>query len=79
MGNIGRGIISMKIEDTRIQIGGVYRCCLESVAADLKEVEIGDKAECEHCKQGFTLIDGAGKYPKWVPDWQLKGGDSESQ
>lgn len=63
----------MKLSDTRIPLGGIYRCCLADVATeyDGKEIELGMKSTCHHCKTEFTLVAG-NKYPEWKPDWQLK-------
>ncbi len=53
----------MKISETTIPTGGVFRCCLSSVAADLEDVNIGDKAKCKHCKEEFVLAENK----KWTP------------
>lgn len=66
------------LADTRIEMAGVMRCCLGTVAeeyegkngADDQNVKIGMKSKCRHCMEPFTLVD-AKPYPKWKPDWQL--------
>ena len=61
----------MHLHDTVIQIGGVFRCCLGSVASEYKEkeVELGDTSECKYCHEKFTLLDmGYKNPPKWCPD-----------
>jgi hypothetical protein len=62
----------MKITDTKIESGGVYRCCLESIGSKLKTAEIGDKDKCKYCNEPFTLVNING-VAIWIPDWQLKG------
>lgn len=75
----------MKLEDTKIEYGGVLRCCLATVALEFKdkEVELGATSACPHCKQTFTLVmwptrgyygkpEKHPKEPVWVPDWQLE-------
>lgn len=67
------------ITDTRIEMGGVMRCCLGTVAeeylgtdgAESQKVSIGAKSQCRHCKQQFTLVDEK-PFPIWKPDWQLE-------
>lgn len=75
-------------EETAIEQGGVMRCCLGSVAREYLlpgvKVKIGDKSECKHCHQKFTLVwvrpDQSScftkqildKTPIWKPDWQLQ-------
>lgn len=64
----------MKIEDTRIAVVGVFRCCVETVATEYKEgqeVQIGDKSKCQHCYEKFTLIQEK-DYAIWTPDEQIK-------
>lgn len=45
-------------------------CCVETVAIDQENVEIGDKDSCKICHQVFTLIED-GDINIWKPDWQL--------
>ena len=49
----------MKLDETRISIGGTFRCCLSSVASEYlnKEVEIGNISECKYCHEKFILED----------------------
>lgn len=71
------------LRDTRIEMAGVLRCCLATVAEEYeggdkgqdKPVSIGMKSQCRHCKQAFTLTE-AKPHPKWKPDWQLNGHNS---
>lgn len=59
---------------TRIEMGGVYRCCLATVGVDheQKKIAMGAKSICTHCKTGFTLVRfSRHKHPTWMPDWQL--------
>jgi hypothetical protein len=72
----GRGFnpqILMKLTDTRIEHAGVMRCCLATVAEEYhgKDVKIGDKSQCRHCKEPFFLTDKK-PHPKWIPDWQFE-------
>jgi hypothetical protein len=65
----------MKIEDTVIESAGVYRCCLATVAVEHKgkEIEIGEKSQCDHCGEKFTLVLRTGDWkPIWKPDWQFE-------
>lgn len=69
----------LALQDTRIERGGVLRCCLATVAEEYegkdgepdRKVSIGMKSACRHCKQSFTLVE-AKPYPKWKPDWQIE-------
>jgi len=56
-----------------IEIVGVMRCCLGSVAREYtdKEVNYGYRSKCQHCHEPFTLTN-VSKSPTWVPDWQLE-------
>lgn len=76
-----KGLFDLK--DTHVEVGGVLRCCLESVATEYedKAVHLGDKSKCKHCGEQFTLVllrPGMQSYfknrsvPVWKPDWQLK-------
>ena len=68
------------LRDTRIEMAGVMRCCLATVAEEYeggdngqdKPVTIGMKSKCRHCNQAFTLVETK-PHPKWTPDWQLNG------
>lgn len=65
----------MKAKDTRIPIGGVFRCCLATVATELlnSDFELGTKSACMHCKRTFELKDSstkdkeAGILGLWLP------------
>lgn len=69
------------LDETRIEVAGVLRCCLATVAEEYQgkdgpvgdqRVTLGMKSKCRHCKQTFTLVE-ANPHPKWKPDWQLNG------
>ena len=69
---------SYALSETRIRVGGVFRCCHASVAHEyeainglLTVVEIGAKSKCQHCDTTFTLVAGETN-PVWTPDWQLE-------
>ncbi len=64
------------LSDTRIEIAGVLRCCLATVAEEYQgkdgpegdqRVTLGMTSKCRYCKQPFTLIE-AKPHPKWKPD-----------
>lgn len=59
----------MKLNQTKTSID-VMSCCVETVAIDKEDVEIGDKDSCKICHQVFTLIED-GDINIWKPDWQL--------
>ncbi len=72
-------------ENTLIEQGGVFRCCLGTVAEEYisREVEIGDTSECTHCHTKFELVtperavELGTSYHKptkaiWKPVWQLE-------
>lgn len=67
--------------ETRIEMAGVMRCCLATVAEEYQgqdgpagdqRVTLGMKSQCRHCKETFTLVE-AKPHPKWKPDWQIDG------
>lgn len=47
----------MQLSETRIPVGGNFRCCLESVGIDHlgRDVEAGDISQCLHCRAKFVL------------------------
>lgn len=63
----------MKLEDTKIEVAGVFLCCVGSIARELIgiEFELGAKSKCNHCKEPFTLISING-HNIWKPDWQIQ-------
>lgn len=73
------------LADTRIEMAGVMRCCLGTVAeeyegkngAEDQKVSIGTKSQCRHCKEPFTLVE-ANPHPKWKPDWQIRGANDQA-
>ena len=69
----------MKAEETRIQSGGVLRCCYQSLSLDLygKEVNRGDEATCQYCDERFRLV--GENAPIWKPLWQLPGETEEGE
>ena len=73
--------------DTRIEVAGVIRCCLATVAEEYQgkdgpegdqRVTLGMKSKCRHCNQAFTLV-ASSPHPKWKPDWQLNGHNAKDQ
>ena len=59
----------MKITDTTISSGGVFRCCLSSVATEylaVGEVEYSDRSHCKHCDREFELVN-EGEHDVWLP------------
>lgn len=74
---------TFKCEDTMIELGGVLRCCLATVASEYagKTVALGTTSRCQHCGEAFTLVEikpgmttayRNPTKPVWKPDWQLK-------
>ena len=67
---------AMKLGDTRISIGGVYRCCLATVGHEYSKdenIEIGAKSSCKHCGSKFILKEKKvncinQEYPCWEED-----------
>lgn len=44
------------ISDTQIHVGGVYRCCVNTVAKlTTGKYEPGDEMPCEHCSDAMLL------------------------
>jgi len=74
------------LSQTRIQVVGAKRCCLERIGTEFKgkRVKFGDKSICSQCLTGFTLTTLADKEqpgwmseedwkrPHWVPDRQIE-------
>ena len=63
----------MKIRETSVTGGGVFRCChayFENIDPNV-EVQIGEKRSCIHCKENFTLMKIVDGNPVWFPDWQI--------
>jgi hypothetical protein len=57
----------MKMKDTRMQIGGVLRCCFCADDEMLeRDCEMGDTRICQYCKREFELRDNQGT-PTWEP------------
>ena len=64
------------LKDTRVEMAGVMRCCLATVAEEYADPEhpgvaIGMKSCCRHCSELFTLV-AAKPHPKWMPDWVIR-------
>ena len=64
----------MKPDVTVIQLGGVFRCCHESLSGQMdeeKQVSIGEHISCGYCKQEFILTApvsaDTGASPMWKP------------
>ena len=48
----------MKLDDTRIPIAGVLRCCLTTVGHEFgsqDDINIGTESRCKYCNQLFIL------------------------
>lgn len=62
----------MKLDDTRIPIGGVLRCCLTTIGHEFgsqDDVKIGAESRCKYCNQLFIL-----REPKEVKGGYALGG-----
>ena len=61
----------MTLDDTRIETGGVFRCCLESVERQCmdKDLLLEYKIKCKYCDEPFILLEKCG-IPTWIPIWQ---------
>ena len=60
----------MKFKDTKYDQGGVFRCCLRSMAnsfEDDDEVENGQITTCACSNGGMILVDGI-----WIATWKVK-------
>lgn len=69
--------------DTRIEVAGVMRCCLGTVAEEYADpehpgVSIGMTSCCRHCSEPFTLV-AAKPHPKWMPDWAIRKENTQGQ
>jgi len=73
----------MKLDtvDYAVEPAGTFRCCTAAVGLGMPTAKLGDKTQCAHCKEQFTLVElkpgmSSGfrnmKGPFWKPDWQLK-------
>jgi hypothetical protein len=50
----------LKVEDLRIFIGGLFRCCIQTLDENLKkELEDGDLLYCAYCGSPMKRIDDA--------------------
>jgi len=73
MSDTGRRGKPVSVADTRIAIGGAFRCCLETVATEFidagKRVRVGARSRCHHCDAEFVLT-AVSPYPLWrlVPE-----------
>jgi hypothetical protein len=60
------------VKDEPKYIGGMMRCCSESIDAlrkhDPKLPEIGTRARCDYCRSTFTFVKGA-----YGPGWRWEG------
>jgi hypothetical protein len=77
----------MKFSDTVYDDAGVIRCCLSSFKSinDNDEVTLGQTLKCQHCDDGFTLIEREPpKFRKkqcryvWVGSWIAEKLNKES-
>jgi hypothetical protein len=66
--------IETSMDETRITVAGVMRCCLASVATEYEGTMVceGMTSKCKHCGEAFTLIRD-GEHYVWTPDWQKEG------
>lgn len=69
------------LKDTRMEMVGVLRCCLATVAEEYADpehpgVSIGMTSCCRHCSEPFTLV-AAKPHPKWMPDWVIRKENAE--
>lgn len=53
------------LSKTAVEMGGVFRCCLGTVAIEYegKKVKLGDTSSCKHCKCEFVLVKNSGQIP----------------
>ena len=63
----------MKLEDTRIYVGGLFRCCTGTVGHEYNDpslkLEIGSESSCKYCKNRFILREKKGN--EQHPHWEL--------
>lgn len=60
---MGKNTVEYDINETKIPMPGIFRCCLASVAIEFidddnkkgKKVDIGTKSYCKHCNREFML------------------------
>ena len=60
----------MKLDDTRVPIGGVLRCCLTTIGHEFgsqEEIQVGAESRCKYCNQLFVLKEPTdqNKYHWW--------------
>jgi DNA-directed RNA polymerase subunit RPC12/RpoP len=64
----------MKLDDTRVHIGGVLRCCLSTIGHEYNKddnLEIGAKSSCKYCGTKFVLKEKKIRYDnKEYPCWE---------
>ena len=50
----------MKHKNTKINIGGMFRCCIESINKYYGEIDVndGDRIICTNCRAEFSLRNG---------------------
>jgi hypothetical protein len=73
--------VLIPLRDTRIEMAGVMRCCLGTVAEEYADpqhpgVSIGMTSCCRHCSEPFTLV-AAKPHPMWKPDWVIRKENAE--
>lgn len=57
-----------KIRSYPIEIGGLFRCCIENIKAQDEEAEPHQFLICPHCADRVQLHrDGAGWVWRWTP------------
>jgi len=84
------GVVDYATEETTIPIGGVVRCCLETVAVEHlgKRVALGATSKCVYCGRKFVLVAPRGQpawqkvdnRPQWLPEeWASRKPGEELQ
>lgn len=65
----------MTLAGTKIDIGGVFRCCIETVRALGLEAEVvvGQVVMCRHCPDGMKLDEKG----IWTALWRCAGRTEE--
>lgn len=82
--------MSIPVEQTIIEVAGVMRCCLATVALEYEGqlVSEGDESACRHCGMRFRLVP-EGERPSWHPPkpegqliwkplWQIEASEEAS-
>ena len=54
----------MKGNECGVYIGGLFRCCIQSISEDEKQRKPGDILVCKYCKKGEMIL-GEDMHWKW--------------